>query len=108
MDDGDDSHDEEYYIEQAKKLSLADGGQNDTPDATGAAGNQPAAEEPQIDVKDVIETDFMKGLVADLELDIGDAGIGDIVNEENKKAEEEKKEEEKKDGGNNGGAAGNQ
>ena len=26
MDDGDDSHDEEYYIEQAKKLSLADGG----------------------------------------------------------------------------------
>ena len=61
-------------------------------------------------MKDVIETDFMKGLVADLELDIGDAGIGDLVaeSEENKKAEEEKKEEEKKDGGSGGGAAGNQ
>ena len=32
MDDGEDSHDEEYYIEQAKKLSLADGGANE-PDA---------------------------------------------------------------------------
>ena len=107
MDDGEDSHDEEYYIEQAKKLSMADGGPNDTPDV---AGDQPAAEEPQLDVKDVIETDFMKGLVADLELDIDDADMGDIVanSEENKKAEEEKKEEEKKDGGSGGGAAGNQ
>ena len=58
----------------------------------------------------MIETDFMKGLVADLELDIGVDGIGDIVadSEENKKAEEEKKEEEKKDGGSGGGATGNQ
>ena len=84
-------------------------GEGNQADATGGAEAQPAAEEPQLDVKDVIETDFMKGLVADLELDIGDAGIGDIVaeTEENKKAEEEKKEEEKKDGG-SGGAAGNQ
>lgn len=91
--DGEDSHDEEYYIEQAKKLSMMGVGAEEN-----AAAETPAADpapEQQVDIKDVVNTDFMKDLVNDLGLDIEGDGLDGLVGGNN--GEEEKKEEEKKD-----------
>ena len=72
-DAGEDSHDEEYYIEQAKKLSMEPGpGGTDQPAAD-------AAPAEQVDMKDVVSTDFMKGLVNDLGLDIEGDGLQNLV-----------------------------
>jgi len=87
--DGEDSHDEEYYIEQAKKLSMMGVGAEEN-----AAVETPAAPEQQVDIKDVVNTDFMKDLVNDLGLDIEGDGLDGLVGGSN--GEEEKKEEEKK------------
>ena len=61
-------------------------------------------------MKDVVNTDFMKDLVGELGLDMGEDGIDGIVantDAANNAGEEEKKDEEKKDGnsGTDGGAA---
>ena len=89
--DGDDSHDEEYYIEQAKKLSMMGvPGEDETP----AADPVP---EQQVDIKDVVNTDFMKDLVNDLGLDIEGDGLDGLVGGEEEKKDEEKKDEEGKD-----------
>ena len=67
VDDDEDSHDEEYYIEQAKKLSLMDG-----PPTAGAEAQPPAEEapKPDVDIKEAVNTDFMKNLVDELGLDL--------------------------------------
>lgn len=90
--DGEDSHDEEYYIEQAKKLSMMGVG---TEEAAETPAADPAPEQ-QVDIKDVVNTDFMKDLVNDLGLDIEGDGLDGLVGGNND--EEAKKEEEKKDG----------
>ena len=66
-----------------------------------AAGN-PAAEmalEQQVDIKDVVNTDFMKDLVNDLGLDIEGDGLDGLVGGEEEKKEDEKKDEEGKGNG---------
>lgn len=70
--DGDDSHDEEYYIEQAKKLSMMPA-EEPAADDPGA----PVVTEPpeQVKIKDVVDTDFVKDLVGQLGLDIEDGGL---------------------------------
>ena len=83
-DGGDDSHDEDYYIQQAMQLSLAEAAPTDTPQAKEEAA-------PQVDIKDVVNTDFMKDLVNQLDLDLGEDGLGDLVNDANN-GEEEKKD----------------
>ena len=67
----------------------------DNTPADGGAGGGGQAADPQVDIKDVVTTDFMKDIIGDLGLDIEKDGLGDLV------GEEEKKEEEKKDDGNN-------
>ena len=53
-------------------MSLADAAPaTDTPAATGAEAPADAAPVEQVDMKDVVNTDFMKGLVDDLGLDLG-------------------------------------
>lgn len=67
----------------------------------GDGAEQPAADaapEQQVDIKDVVNTDFMKDLVNDLGLDIEGDGLDGLVGNEEEKKEEEKKDEEKKDG----------
>jgi len=51
----------------------------------------------QVDIKDVVNTDFMKDLVNQLDLDLGEDGLGDLLDGANN-GEEEKKDDEKKDG----------
>ena len=103
INDDEDSHDEEYYIEQAKKLSLMDGGVHTLADPNETPEINAHSSEQQVDLKDVVNTDFMKDLVGELGLDIAQEGLGDLV------GEEEKKDEEKKDdpANKNGDAAGN-
>ena len=55
-------------------------------------------EQPNIDMKDVVGTEFMKDLVGQLGLDIEQDNIGDLLGEEEKQ-EEEKKDDDNKDGG---------
>jgi len=82
-DGGEDSHDEDYYIQQAMQLSLAEAAPTETPQAK----EEPA---PQVDIKDVVNTDFMKDLVNQLDLDLGEDGLGDLVNDANNQEEEKK------------------
>lgn len=98
-DEGEDSYDEEYYLKKAMELSLAE-----QDPAAAQAQAQPAAPAEEAananmkeDIKDIVATDFMRDLVDQLGLDVGNEGLGDLMGEEEKK-EEEKKEEEKKDG----------
>ena len=86
---------EKYYLEQAIKLSMTEDPQTgDKPQEEA----KPAAPEEKIDMKDVVTTDFMKGLVSDLQLDIDQDAMGDLMKEagigDKPKEEEEKKEEE--------------
>jgi len=59
--------------------------------------------ERQVDIKDVVNTDFMKDLVGELGLDIDNDGIGGLIGEEEKKNDGEEKKDD-----NNDGAAGDQ
>mmetsp|Transcript_14923 Transcript_14923/g.20226 ORF Transcript_14923/g.20226 Transcript_14923/m.20226 type:complete len:95 (+) Transcript_14923:979-1263(+) len=60
------------------------------------------APKPDLDVKDVVNTDFMKGLVDELGLDLNQDGLGDLIGQQPAAAtEENKQEEEKKDDGAN-------
>ena len=104
--DDDDSHDEDYYIQQAMQLSMQEAAGEKS--AADGQNNANAAAE-QVDIKDVVNTEFMKDLVNQLDLDLGTDGLGDLVDAANNNGEEEKKDEEKKDGDNAGGngAAGN-
>jgi len=64
---------------------------------------KPAEAEEKTDLKEIVTTDFMKGLVSELNLDIDQDQMGDLMKEagigDDEEQEEEKKEEEKKDGG---------
>ena len=84
-----------------------------------SAGNNPAPTEeqlkqPDVNVQDVVNTDFMKDLVNDLGLDLNSDDFivdqPDAAKEENKQGEEEKKDGDgdiqKKDNNGGGGAQG--
>lgn len=70
------------------------------PGEAAGGGGAPKEEKPA-DLKDIVTTDFMKGLVSDLNLDIDQDQMGDLMKEAglgNKgDGEEEKKEEDPKD-----------
>lgn len=63
MEAAEEEHDEQYYIEQAIKLSL----QLDEEAQTKQEGDKPAEKQ---DLKDIVTTDFMKDVISDLNLDI--------------------------------------
>ena len=74
-------------MEGVTNAAAADGNQ------TAAAGTENKAEEPAaVNIDDVIDTDFMRGVIGELGLDIKQDELNNLVNEE------EKKDEEKKDG----------
>lgn len=68
--------------------------ENETP-----AQEKPAEQpkQPAADLKDIISTDFMQGLISDMKLDIDAEAMEDILNAATGQKKEEKKEEEKKD-----------
>ena len=69
-------------------VTPAEGGAAATDGANAAA----AKEEAPVNIDDVIDTDFMRGVIGELGLDIKQDELNNLVNEE------EKKDEEKKDG----------
>ena len=69
--------------------------ENETP-----AEEKPAEQpkQPAADLKDIISTDFMQGLISDMKLDIDAEAMEDILNAAaGQKKDEPKKEEEKKE-----------
>lgn len=72
----------------------------ENPDAATPGGKAPEKPpEEKTDLKDIVTTDFMKGLVDDLNLDIDQDAMGDLMKEVGKKPDEAKgKDDEKKDG----------
>ena len=83
-------------IEAAIKLSMAEEGKPE---------EKPAAEQPAqqteenagTNLENIVSTEFMKGLVDDLGLDISENQIDNVMKEAGIGAGEEKKEEEKKE-----------
>ena len=92
--DEESEHDEQYYLDLAMKMSME-------PDANEAQAQEKPAEvakQPAADLKDIISTDFMQGLISDMKLDIDAEAMEDILNAANgQKKEEPKKDEENKD-----------
>ncbi len=60
-------------------------------DSAAAAGK---AEEPAVNIDDVIDTDFMRGVIGELGLDIKQDELNNLVNEEEKKDDADKKKED--------------
>ena len=81
-------------IEAAIKLSMAEeGAQQEKP-----AAEQPAEQQQEgTNLENIVSTEFMKGLVDDLGLDISENQIDNVMKEAGIGAGEEKKEEEKKE-----------
>lgn len=88
-------------IAEAIKLSMAD---EEKPEekADEKPAQQQAAADAGTNLDNIVTTEFMKGLVDDLDLDIDPNQIDNVMKEagignEEEKKEEEKKEEEKKE-----------
>lgn len=85
MDD-DDEMDEEALLQQALKLSMMEGIEEPEPKPEQAP-----------DLKDLVTTDLLKGIISEMNLDIdAEAAMEDIMNGLDKKGEK-KPEEEKKE-----------
>ena len=65
VDQEEEEHDEEYYLQQAIKLSMMEDEANE---AALKAKQQPVDQAQ--DLKDIATTDFMKDLIQDMNLDI--------------------------------------
>ena len=94
-------YDEAAMIAEAIKLSMAD---EEKPEekADEKPAQQQAAADAGTNLDNIVTTEFMKGLVDDLDLDIDPNQIDNVMKEagignEEEKKEEEKKEEEKKE-----------
>lgn len=94
VDQKEEEFDEEYYLQQAIKLSMMEDEANE---AALKAKNQPVDQAQ--DLKDIATTDFMKDLIQDMNLDIDPAQMDEIMDAMNKpdESDKEKKDEEKKD-----------
>jgi len=73
-------------------------------DAPGEKKEEAKPKEEQPELKDIVTTDFMKGLVSELDLDIDQNEMGDLMkeaglgdNKEEKKEEEDPKKDDDKD-----------
>ena len=65
--------DEEYYLQQAIKLSMLEGAEAEK------AEEPKAQEEPAQNLKDIVTTDFMKGIIDEMKLDIDESAMDDIM-----------------------------
>ena len=91
IDDDSDSHDEEYYIQQAKMLSMgmpmdgssaADESISNPPDSSATEPQkQTTSNEPKPDLNDIVNSDFMKDIIGDLGLDINQNEVDKIQND---------------------------
>lgn len=94
VDQKEEEFDEEYYLQQAIKLSMMEDEANE---AALKAKNQPVDQAQ--DLKEIATTDFMKDLIQDMNLDIDPSQMDEIMDAMNKpdESDKEKKDEEKKD-----------
>jgi hypothetical protein len=86
MDDDEEEYDEEAMIAKALAMSMPENEQQP----------QPENEEPKQELKDIMTTDFMKGIIDDLDLDVDEDELDEIVDgvPGKDKNEEAKKEDD--------------
>jgi hypothetical protein len=91
MDYDEEEYDEEAMIAKALAMSMPENEQQP----------QPENEEPKQELKDIMTTDFMKGIIDDLDLDVDEDELDEIVdgvpgkdkNEEAKKEDDQDKKD---------------
>lgn len=71
----------------------ADGGAEEKPAEDPKPAQEPAAQ----DLKDIVDTDFMKGIISDLNLNVDEGAVDDILGAMDKKDEKDEDKDKKPD-----------